>query len=43
MIKIIIQCKEITEGNKGLTPEEGDNESIGLVIEPVDGLISYNG
>ena len=31
--------QRITEGNKGLTPEEGDNESIGLVIEPVDGLI----
>ena len=31
--------QRITEGNKGLTPEEGENESIGFVLEPVDGLI----
>ena len=31
--------QRITEGNKGLEPEEGDNESIGFVIEPFDGLI----
>ena len=31
--------QRVTEGNKGLTPEEGDNESIGFVIEPVDGLL----
>ena len=31
------QCK-VTEGNPGLLPEEGDNESIGFVFTPVDGL-----
>ena len=31
--------QRITEGNKGLTPEEGENESIGFVLEPVDGLV----
>ena len=31
--------QRITEGNKGLTPELGENESIGIVFEPIDNLI----
>jgi outer membrane receptor protein involved in Fe transport len=31
--------QRITEGNPGLTPELGENESYGLVIEPTDGLV----
>jgi len=31
--------QRITEGNKGLTPELGENESIGVVLEPIDNLI----
>ena len=31
--------QRVTEGNPGLKPELGENESIGLVIEPVDNLI----
>lgn len=31
--------QRITEGNKGLKAELGENESIGLVLEPVDNLI----
>jgi iron complex outermembrane receptor protein len=30
--------QRVTEGNPGLLPEEGDNESIGFVFTPVDGL-----
>ena len=30
--------QRITEGNKGLTPELGENESIGIVVEPIDNL-----
>ena len=35
----VYSMQRITEGNPGLTPEYGENESIGLVIEPVDNLI----
>ena len=31
--------QRITEGNKGLKPELGENESIGIVLEPIDNLI----
>ena len=31
--------QRITEGNPGLTPELGENESYGIVIEPADGMI----
>lgn len=31
--------QRITEGNPGLQPELGENESIGLVLEPLDDLI----
>ena len=31
--------QRVTEGNPGLQPELGENESIGLVIEPIDNLI----
>ena len=31
--------QRVTEGNPGLTPELGENESLGLVIEPIDNLI----
>ena len=31
--------QRVTEGNPGLKPELGENESIGLVLEPLDNLI----
>ena len=31
--------QRVTEGNPGLTPELGENESIGIVLEPIDNLI----
>ena len=31
--------QRVTEGNPGLKPELGENESIGLVLEPIDNLI----
>ena len=31
--------QRITEGNRGLTPELGENESLGVVLEPIDNLI----
>jgi iron complex outermembrane receptor protein len=31
--------QRITEGNPGLTPELGENESLGVVLEPIDNLI----
>ena len=31
--------QRVTEGNKGLKAELGENESIGLVLEPIDNLI----
>tara|TARA_B100001029_G_scaffold13545_1_gene9094 strand:+ start:1356 stop:4283 length:2928 start_codon:yes stop_codon:yes gene_type:complete len=31
--------QRVTEGNPGLKPELGENQSIGLVLEPVDNLI----
>ena len=31
--------QRVTEGNPGLQPELGENESIGIVLEPIDNLI----
>ena len=31
--------QRVTEGNPGLKPELGENESLGLVLEPIDNLI----
>tara|TARA_A200000113_G_scaffold145166_1_gene130518 strand:- start:2890 stop:5910 length:3021 start_codon:yes stop_codon:yes gene_type:complete len=31
--------QRVTEGNPGLTPELGENESLGVVLEPIDNLI----
>ena len=31
--------QRITEGNPGLTPELGENESYGVIFEPTDGMI----
>ena len=31
--------QRVTEGNPGLKPEYGENESLGLVIEPIDNLV----
>ena len=31
--------QRVTEGNPGLQPELGENESIGVVLEPIDNLI----
>jgi len=31
--------QRVTEGNPGLQPEYGENESLGLVLEPIDNLI----
>ena len=30
--------QRVTEGNPGLQPELGENESIGIVLEPIDNL-----
>ena len=31
--------QRVTEGNPGLQPELGENESIGIVLEPINNLI----
>jgi len=31
--------QRVTEGNPGLTPEYGENESLGVVVEPIENLI----
>ena len=31
--------QRITEGNKDLKPETGENESLGIVIQPIDNLV----
>jgi len=31
--------QRVTEGNPGLTPELGENESLGVVLEPTDNLL----